>query len=145
MSSPLERAQAFLVKELTCVGNTLLKGSHRIQEFYGSADAGMVIAASTVSICVLMTLAILSQGCSDTIFLKGLKLCGNGSKEQRKKDEKELDEAEAEIFGDKTRERGVSSADIGIQALMRSNIPKVTWFLLVLIVLASAYHAASVH
>ena len=141
MSVPLERAQTNLKNEFRSVVNALMELSQSIQNSYGSVDAGMLIAASTISICVLMTLAILSQGSSHSIFRKGLKINSGGSKDQREKEEKELEEAEEEIFGNKARERGVSSADIGIQAFMKSNLPTATCLLLVLVVVGSAFHA----
>lgn len=124
----------------------LLQHAQRIREFYTSIDMGMAIAASVVSICTLMSLAILAQGSTDTVFLTGIKLWGSSSSraKEKEKEEEKRDEAEEEVFGDAATKahRGACPADLGMQAFMHSSIPKLTLLMLMITIVLGAYHAA---
>ena len=66
----------------------------------------------------------------------------NAPSSTKLQEQKDQDEAEKEILGGTRLKRSLSSADPGIEKFMTSAAPKITWGLLILIVVLSVFIAS---
>ncbi|ETV91623.1 hypothetical protein H310_13873 [Aphanomyces invadans] len=111
--------------------------------FIAQEDTGHLVTASILSVSILMTIALLSQGSTDSVFQHGFGIWGQHDASDRiQAEERERDEAEREIFQEHPpggSRKTVSDEVIGADLFLATNLPWITLAMAV-VVLAGSVH-----
>ncbi|RHZ33124.1 hypothetical protein DYB26_009241 [Aphanomyces astaci] len=113
--------------------------------FFAKEDTGHLVTASILSVSILMTIALLSQGSTDSVFQHGFGVWGQHAAADRiQGEERERDEAEREIFQE-SNVSGKSTPEeiVGADLFLATKLPWITLSLAVVVVAGSVHVAVS--
>ncbi|CAK4073367.1 unnamed protein product [Aphanomyces euteiches] len=123
--------------------DVVTKVTDSIWSFFANEDTSHLVTASIISVSILMTLALLSQGSTDSVFQYGFGIWGQrAAKERIEAEERERDEAEREIFQDPVQ-HSKAPEEIGADLILASKIPWITLTLAVVAVAGSVHVVVS--
>ncbi|KAF0701471.1 Aste57867_8047 [Aphanomyces stellatus] len=113
-----------------------------VLDFIAKEDTGHLVTASILSVSILMTIAILSQGSTDSVFQYGFGIWGqHAAKDRYDEEERERDEAERDIFQEPVPPTRALE-EVGADVFLASKIPWIILSMAVVVVAGSVHHVA---